>query len=291
MLAWLRNLVRPFPKASFTHRGVRFLRGRYDAAVTTGDNRRHWKNADGLSANAANSPEVRRTLRNRSRYEIANNSYAKGVVLTLANDVIGTGPRLQLLTEDSEANRRIESEFMRWAKACGLAEKLRTLRMACAADGEAFAVLINNERLPTDIKLDLRLIEADQVTTPFTANASRREAVDGIVFDNAANPVEYHVLREHPGSSLSFPGEFDRIPADAMLHLLRADVPASVAAFRKSRRRCRCSPCCGIIRWQLSMLPRRQRISPEFCTPTRRLGAKRTPLNRSMRLNSTAICC
>ena len=140
MLAWLRNLVRPFPKASFTQRGVRFLRGRYDAAVTTGDNRRHWKNADGLSANAANSPEVRRTLRNRSRYEIANNSYAKGVVLTLANDVIGTGPRLQLLTEDSEANRRIESEFMRWARACRLAEKLRTMRMAKAQDGEAFAL-------------------------------------------------------------------------------------------------------------------------------------------------------
>lgn len=225
MLAWLRNLVRPFPKAAFTQRGVRFLRGRYDAAVTTGDNRRHWKNADGLSANAANSPEVRRTLRNRSRYEIANNSYAKGVVLTLANDVIGTGPRLQLLTEDSEANRRIESEFMRWAKACGLAENLRTMRMACAADGETFAVLINNERLPTDIKLDLRLIEADQVTTPFTASASRKEAVDGIVFDSAANPVEYHVLREHPGSSRSFAGEFDRIPADAMLHLFRADRP------------------------------------------------------------------
>ena len=49
--------------------------------------------ADGLSANAANSPEVRRILRNRSRYEIANNSYARGIVLTLANDVIGTGPR------------------------------------------------------------------------------------------------------------------------------------------------------------------------------------------------------
>ena len=54
----------------------------------------------GLSAAAANSPDVRRILRNRSRYEIANNSYARGITLTLANDVVGTGPRLQMLTAD-----------------------------------------------------------------------------------------------------------------------------------------------------------------------------------------------
>ena len=201
------------------------LRGRYDAAVTNADNRRHWKNADGLSVNAANTPEVRRILRNRSRYEVANNSYAKGVVLTLANDVVGTGARLQLLTEDAEANRRIELEFTRWAKAIGLAEKLRTMRVACAADGEAFAVLINNERLPTDIKLDLRLVEADQVTTPFPSSLSRKDAVDGIVFDAAGNPIEYHILREHPGSGQSFVKDYDRIPAESVLHLFRVDRP------------------------------------------------------------------
>jgi len=35
----------------------------------------------------------------RARYEVANNAYARGIVLTLANDVIGTGPRLQMLSE------------------------------------------------------------------------------------------------------------------------------------------------------------------------------------------------
>ncbi len=87
----------------------RTLRARYDAAATTTDNRRHWANADGLSANAANSPDVRCTLRNRARYEVANNSYARGIVLTLANDVVGTGPRLQMLTSDAEANRVVET--------------------------------------------------------------------------------------------------------------------------------------------------------------------------------------
>jgi capsid protein len=200
----------------------RVLRARYDAAVTNDDNRRHWANADGLSANAANNAEVRRILRNRARYEVANNSYARGIVLTLANDVIGTGPRLQLLTDNGDANRRIEREFTEWSKAVNLAEKLRTMRMARAQDGEAFAVLTSNPALRTAIQLDLRLIEADQVCTP-DFNALVTNGVDGIVFDEAGNPVEYHVLKSHPGDVVLSRRDYERLPAAAVIHLFRCD--------------------------------------------------------------------
>ncbi len=204
----------------------RFLRGRYDAAVNSPNNRRHWVNADGLSAGASNSREVRRVLRNRARYEVANNSYAKGIVLTLANDVIGTGPRLQLLTSDADVNRLIEQEFLRWAQAIGLAEKLRTMRMAEVTDGEAFAILVNNDTLNTPIQLDLRIVEADQVTTPEPWLTSDANAVDGIVFDDHGNAIEYHVLKGHPGN-LAGPltPDYDRIPASSVIHLFRTDRP------------------------------------------------------------------
>src|SRR4030042_863959 len=142
------------------------VRAKFDSAQTTADNRRHWANADGLSADAAANPEVRRTLRNRARYEVANNSYARGIVLTLANDVIGTGPRLQMLTDSAEANGTIEKEFIAWAKAVDLPGKLRTMRQARAQDGEAFAVLFSNDSQDSPVKLDLKLIEADPVATP-----------------------------------------------------------------------------------------------------------------------------
>lgn len=103
MLGWLSNLFSAPKPARLRARSI--VRARYDAAVTNEDNRRHWANADGLSANSANGPEVRRILRNRSRYEVANNSYARGIVLTLAHDVVGTGPRLQLLTADATPTR------------------------------------------------------------------------------------------------------------------------------------------------------------------------------------------
>lgn len=203
---------------------VRLL-SRYDAAVTNDDNRRHWASADGLSPNASNSREVRRTLRNRARYEVANNSYARGIVLTLANDVIGTGPRLQILSPDGNANRVIEQAFQQWAKAVDLPGKLRTMRMARATDGEAFAILTNNSKLPTRVQLDLRLVEAEQVCTPDLASGTAN-SVDGVVFDSDGNAVEYHVLRKHPGDgNFSQQVEYDRLPADSVLHWFRTDRP------------------------------------------------------------------
>lgn len=226
MFAWLSKLFSAIqPTHGMRCRSRSIVRARYDAAVTNEDNRRHWANADGISANAANSAEVRRVLRNRSRYEVANNSYARGIVLTLAHDVVGTGPRLQLLTADAEANRRIEQAFMLWAKTVGLPEKLRTMRMARATDGESFAILTNNPALQTDIQLDLRLIEADQVATS-DLNRLSSSAVDGIVFDASGNPIEYHVLRRHPGDGTSgLMQDYDRVPATSVVHWFRADRP------------------------------------------------------------------
>ena len=204
---------------------VRRVRGRFDSAATTEDNRRHWANADALSDDAAASAAVRRTLRNRARYEVANNSYARGIVLTLANDTIGTGPRLQMLTGSDEANDEIEHEFDRWAHEVALAEKLRTMRMARAQDGEAFAILVNNPVLDHPVKLDLRLIEADHVTSPELYLFDRRE-VDGILLDIFGNPVAYHVLKNHPGNSeWGFNDEYRTVPASHVIHVFRQDRP------------------------------------------------------------------
>jgi len=228
MFAWLKRIrAVAKPAGGGLRMAVRFVRGRYDAAQTTDSNRKHWAGADGLSADAAASAEVRRVLRNRARYEVANNSYVRGIVLTLANDVVGTGPRLQMLTAGAEANRAIEQEFMRWATRVGLAAKLRTMRMARAQDGEAFALLISNENIGSPVTLDIRLIEADQVASPAlaSAKAGTPNGVDGIVFDASGNPVEYHVLKTHPGAAVSLGLDYERVPAEAVLHWFRADRP------------------------------------------------------------------
>ena len=204
------------------------VRGKYDAAQTTPDNRKHWANADHLSPNVAASPDVRRILRSRARYEVANNSYAKGIVLTLANYVVGTGPRLQMLTDDAEANRIVEKEFSRWAKAIGLAHKLRTMRVGQCESGECFGLLTSNPRIAAPVQLDLRLIEADQVASPWPLARSNANVVDGVAFDEFGNPIAYTILRRHPGENTAFRNsgtEFDVMPAESVIHLFRPERP------------------------------------------------------------------
>lgn len=204
---------------------VRTIRARYDAAQTNDENRRHWAGADGYSANAANSPAIRRILRNRARYEFANSSYCQGILLTHANDLVGTGPRLQILSADSDASAKVERDFDRWSRAIDLAGKLHTMAQTWDRDGEIFAVLVSNPRLPSRVKLDLRLVEADRVTTPLM-QAWDPTAVDGIEFDAHGNPAHYHILRHHPGDSRGAnPLQTDRVPAANVIHLFRSDRP------------------------------------------------------------------
>jgi hypothetical protein len=117
------------------------IRGRYDNATTTPDNVRHWGSADYFSAKAANSFQVRRILRMRSRYEVSNNPYLFGICNGNADDLIDTGPTLQVRTDDAAYNREVEQAWKEWCDEVDLVEKLRTLKLAKTVDGEGFLVL------------------------------------------------------------------------------------------------------------------------------------------------------
>ena len=201
------------------------VKARFDAAQTTTDNHRHWAAADHLSADMEASPEVRRILRQRSRYEVSNNSYAKGLVQMLANDTIGTGPRLQMLSGDEKFNDEVETAFSKWADAVHLPAKLRTMRMARCQDGEAFGVLVTNPKVRHEVKLDLMLVEADRISGNLKWVEDDR-SIDGIQFDQWGNPLSYRVLKYHPGDIRYMPGdEAVRVPAEFMIHIFRQDRP------------------------------------------------------------------
>lgn len=223
------GLVRPVSAQSEAERRVlpfKIVRASYDAAQTTDDNSRHWAAADALSADASMSAAVRQTIRNRARYETFNNSYARGICETLANDTIGTGPRLQLLGMDKTRAQEIEHDFAEWCIAVNLAARLRTARKCRFHDGEAFFLLATNPAIDHEVKLDPRLVEADQIQTPYL-NATDPNEVDGIVLDAAGNPVTYHMLKDHPGANTwngRF-GEFTPVPAQYMVHCFRQDRP------------------------------------------------------------------
>lgn len=240
MFDWVRSLFARPPagvsRERFDALNARYreVKARYDAAQTNDDNRRHWANADGLSAAAANSPWVRQTLRNRSRYEYDNGAYCNGIIRTRADDLAGTGPTLQILTDDDGLNEAVEQAFASWARAARLAEKLHTMDQARCRDGEAFALLGTNPRLAHPVQLDLVLVEADRVTDPSGNDVPRTEdgttVLDGVEYDRFGNPLFYTVLDGHPGDLLTvgFPPAARRVPAEFVLHWFRKDRPGQL---------------------------------------------------------------
>jgi capsid protein len=205
------------------------MRARYDAAQTTDENRRHWSAADGFDSDAANNLGVRMILRNRSRYVFANNPRARGMILTLATHTHWHRPAPAdapgVRAQARRLNDKIESCFRTWAKEIKLAKKLRIIRIAKVISGEIFPVLTYNPGLACDVKLDLQLIEADQVTNLVPAFPPRD--VDGVFFDEFGNPDFYRVLKYHPGSLFRGldPIAHEDISARYCLHYFGQDRP------------------------------------------------------------------
>lgn len=240
MFQWARNLLGGGStkanaslveaRANLVNEAALSIRARYDSSLTTDENKRLWGMTDLFSAKAANSYQVRSTLRRRARYEIANNSYALGIVRSVTDDLIASGPTLQVKTDSAEANRQVERAFGSWAKAVSLTEKLRTLKLAKTADGEGFFVLKTYDAIDDPVKLYPLDIEADQVTTPF-AKLGKDFWVDGLTLDDMGNPVSYDVLKVHPGDLFVVtlnPLSADVVPARHIVHWFRKDRPGQV---------------------------------------------------------------
>jgi lambda family phage portal protein len=210
------------------------VQAKFDVAQTTSENRKHWASADGLSARAALSPVVRRLVRLRSRYEAENNSWYTGILRTAVNHIVGNGPRLQMLTPNVDANRRLERAFRQWAQGIDLADMLRTIVEAYWRDGEVFVMRAERPR-NYPLTLDLKTIEADQVQNPWKAAFSDPFVDDGIRFDQATNEISVYVLDHHPGSNTpvsTIDGQW--YSAQEVAHLFRAERPGQVRGIPRA---------------------------------------------------------
>lgn len=230
MFGWLRSLV-GMGGGERAAGQTRAVMARYDNAVTTPENARNWFGADYLSAKSANSFGVRRTLRIRSRYEVSNNPYLFGVAHGNADDLIDTGPTLQVQTPSEKYNRDVERRWSEWCEEVELVEKLRACKLAKTVDGEGFLILKTVEDLESPVKLYPVDLEADQVTTPAPATLTDLW-VDGLTLHPVTGrPTHYHVLRSHPGDFF-FPGlnplAVDRIQARHVIHWFGKSRPGQV---------------------------------------------------------------
>lgn len=194
--------------------GKTFLGGRYrlvrrksveanfDAAERGGLLQNHWRTANNLDPVSEATPEILRIVRARVRHEFNNNSYCKGIVNTVANYVIGTGPKLRLIPRGkvSQADRRRLYEYANlfndWFWEIQGARKLRVIYCAKIKDGEGFASIGNRSK--GKIRLTIKPFECDLVThNDFNHDSGKP---DGVVLDENDEIKSYKILRHHPGN-------------------------------------------------------------------------------------------
>ncbi|HUS39156.1 MAG TPA: phage portal protein [Pirellulales bacterium] len=209
------------------------IRARYDLANQGSEMlQRVWNEADKLSPDNANRLAIRRWLRERSRYEcVENNAYLIGTIRMIVNDMVGSGPKLQITDKriSPEQQRQIEEQYARWTKAINYREKLALMRTDKIVTGEAFKLSYTNKKVRNEVQLDFRCVEADRITTeyfqPEIYDYERIRYVDGIEYDRYENPKKYYVLKSHPGGYWyqGNPLEGDWVNAIDVRHWYRKD--------------------------------------------------------------------
>ena len=100
-------------------------------------------------------------------------------------------------------------------------------------------MLGNNPHLDCDVKLDTKLMETDQIFTPWLPWAVPNR-IDGVWFDDWGNPTFFDVLRWHPGGVFPYwTWLYDTVPAQYIVQLMRRDRPnqhRGMSAFTPSLR-------------------------------------------------------
>ena len=204
------------------------LAGAYIGASTTRRQTLLWRTSGG-DPDSDTLPDLPR-LRERSRDLVRNTPLATGAINTTVTNVVGTGLKLQSrldrnilnLTEDQadDWESKTEREFRLWAESqeCDAARTqnfsaIQELVFRQALEnGDIFINLPHFERADFPYTLKLQLIEADRVCNEgFKQNSPTLSG--GVEKDEYGAPINYHILKQHPGNTYAKAREWVTVPA------------------------------------------------------------------------------
>jgi len=199
----------------------------YDGASTQKKSLKNWfgslKSADRDDLPALN------LLRARSRDLYRNDPLVTGAIETNIDSIVGAGLRVQAqidyeylgISEDEaiEWEKKAERFFNFWARSVNASAdrqknfyELQAIALASALlSGDVFAILPAIKRDFWRFETTVSLIEADRVCNENNFTDSD-ELAGGIRVNEWGEPIEYHILKSHPGG-YDFAQEWVKIPA------------------------------------------------------------------------------
>lgn len=207
---------------------------KYDAASKS-RRTKGWRSSGG-SANTETMTSLV-TLRNRSRELVRNNPYAKKAVQNvIPNNTVGAGIRPAPDIEDEGKDKKVTSEWRRWAETrdCdfdGRHNFYGLQHLAIKAVAESGECLIRRRRRSSKdgrLPIQLQLVEADfmDVAKDQRPTGNGNKIIQGVEFDSQGRRIAYHLYDQHPADSLQLTSS--RVPANEVIHLYSMDRPGQV---------------------------------------------------------------
>lgn len=156
------------------------------------------------SGRTALNPQDRRTMIDRSRYEMFQaNPWLKGSSRATTVSVIGRGPELEVSLEGEfeEAGKKIEKGFNKWLKKRKVGRKCRAMANAKQSDGAGLAILISRaDAKPDEVALDFVPFDCDHIVAPIDRgdHTIKGRCLNGKDIDETGDAVRYWITPEHP---------------------------------------------------------------------------------------------
>lgn len=187
-----------------------------------------------------------RILQTRSRFLAFDNPYMKGYIRAVRSNIVGSaGPQLRCIVmrangkHDRRINKAVTQSWTQWGKAknCDVTgrESLTSLTLLIAAsvamDGEVFIKLVNDGTYG----LQLQLLDPFRCPTDFDRAPSPDGSFirAGIECNKHDRPIAYYFSADTlHGSSYTVGGRnYERVPADEILHIFRSEVAGQRRGF------------------------------------------------------------
>lgn len=179
-------------------------------------------------------------LRGRSR-EMYRNDSIGGAVDNSVNHVVGTGftpmaniPGEVVGTEAAEVfNKELESIAKRWMRAVDISrrwslwQQTRLMHRCRRVDGEALAVMSDVGSADSPIPLVIEVIDIERLETPPHLIGSKNCRL-GIETDDKGTITHYWIRKTHPGDTVEWDQNYDRVPAKRVLHVFERWFPGQL---------------------------------------------------------------
>jgi lambda family phage portal protein len=205
----------------------------YTGADTTSHNKNTWITSR-LSADAALADGMAHdTLRARSRQLYRSNPIG-GAIDQDVDLVVGTGftPQAKIMTMIDVVTAKQAKKYNQQLEAIGdtvwpridisgtmsLWECTRLMQRHLRFDGEALAVLSDKVRKGSKIPLVVEIVDPDRLETP-PSEIANPLCRFGVLKDRDGEITHYYIRTTHPGDDKEFKTDYDKVPADRVIHV------------------------------------------------------------------------